>query len=70
MSNQLSKYDAADFIDSDIDALEHIKAAFEDGDSRIIRMAVNDVARTYGMGKIASNAEVGRQSLYKSLSKN
>lgn len=68
MNKQLSQYDAAEFIDSPEHANEYIKAAFDDGDPRVIRMAINDVARAVGMGKIASQSEVGRQSLYKSLS--
>jgi len=67
MNTQTSKYDAAEYIDSPELAHEYIKQAFDDGDPRLIRMAINDVARAIGMGKIASDTNLGRQSLYKSL---
>lgn len=62
------RWDAADHIKSDQDAIAYLEAAFEDGDSGVIAAALGDIARAKGMTKIARKAGLGRESLYKALS--
>ena len=61
-------WDAADHLESDEDVVAYLEAAFEDGDPALIAAALGDVARAKGMTKIAADAGLGRESLYKALS--
>jgi probable addiction module antidote protein len=45
----------------------YLEAAFEDGDAAAIAAALGDVARARGMAKIAEEAGLARDALYKSL---
>ena len=63
-------WDAADHLGSDEDIVAYLEAAFEDGDPALIAAALGDVARAKGMTKIATDAGLGRESLYKALSAN
>ena len=46
----------------------YLNAALEDGDLALIVAALGDIARAKGMAQVASEAGLGRESLYKSLS--
>ena len=61
-------WDVADYLDNEEDIVAYLEAAFDDGDSRLITAALGDIAKSKGMTKIASEAGLGRESLYKALS--
>lgn len=61
-------WDAAAYLETEEDIVAYLEAAFEDGDPRLIAAALGDVARSKGMTKIAREAGLGRESLYKALS--
>jgi probable addiction module antidote protein len=63
------KYDPAEYINSEKDVVAYLNAAFEDGDPKIIASVLGDVARSKGMAAIAKKTGLGRESLYKALSK-
>ena len=63
-------WDAADHLESDEDVVAYLEAAFEDGDPALIAAALGDVARAKGMTQVATDAGLGRESLYKALSPN
>ena len=46
----------------------YLEAALEDGDPKVIAVALGDIARAKGMSQIARDAGLGRESLYKALS--
>ena len=51
-------------------AAGYINAAIEDGDKAVLLLALRDVARARGgMTAVAEKAHLGRESLYKMLSK-
>lgn len=51
-------------------AAEYINAAIEDGDRDVFLLALRDVAKARGgMTAVAEKAHLGRESLYKMLSK-
>jgi probable addiction module antidote protein len=51
-------------------AAEYINAAIEDGDKEVFLLALRDVAKSRGgMTTVAEKAHLGRESLYKMLSK-
>jgi len=51
------------------EATAYLNAHLED-DEETFLLALRDVARAYGFGEIASQTSLGRESLYKTLSKN
>ena len=61
-------WDVADYLENKEDIVAYLEAAFDDGDSRLITAALGDIAKSKGMTKIASEAGLGRESLYKALS--
>ncbi len=62
------RWDAADHLKTDADVIAYLEAAFEDGDSGVVAAALGDIARAKGMTKVARQAGLGRESLYKALS--
>lgn len=62
-------WDAAEHLKSDKDIAHYLEAVFEDGDPSLVAAALGDVARAKGMARIAQAAGLGRESLYKALSR-
>ena len=67
-TTQTRPWDAADHLESNEDVVAYLEAAFEDGDPALIAAALGDIARARGMTKVAAEAGLGRESLYKALS--
>lgn len=47
----------------------YVACALEEGDSALIAAALGDIVRAQGMTKIAKKTGLGRESLYKTLSR-
>ncbi|MBW3079884.1 addiction module antidote protein [Bifidobacterium saguinibicoloris] len=62
-------WDASEYLKTEQDIIDYLDAAAETGDPALMQAAIGDVAKARGMGQIAKEAGVGRESLYKSLSK-
>jgi probable addiction module antidote protein len=62
-----TRFDAADYLDTEERQLAYIAAALESGDADFVRDALGLVARARGMSEIAKNAGLNRESLYKAL---
>jgi probable addiction module antidote protein len=62
-----TRFDAADYLDSEERQVAYITAALETGDASFVRDALGLVAKARGMGEIAKNAGLNRESLYKAL---
>ena len=54
-------WDAADYLDEPEDVVTYLRAAFEDGDSRVIMAALGDIARSRGLTSLAENVRTGRE---------
>ena len=65
---QTRPWDAADYVKTEGDIVAYIDAALDDGDPMLIATALGDVARVRGMTKVAVDAGLGRESLYRALS--
>ena len=61
-------WDATDHLKTPEDMAAYLEAALEEGDGAVIAMALGTIARAKGMTKVAREAGLGRESLYKSLS--
>jgi probable addiction module antidote protein len=62
-----TRFDAADYLTTREAQAEYITAAYETGDPEFIRDAYKIVARARGMSKVAAEAGLSRESLYKAL---
>jgi len=60
-------FDAADYLESEETIAEYISAALEDPNPDVFLAAVRDVAKARGMAQLATDAGLGRESLYKAL---
>lgn len=65
---KIKQFDAADYLDNDKVIAEYLNAALEDENPDVFLAAISDVAKARGMSKLAKDAGLGRESLYKALS--
>ena len=63
-----TKWDAAEYLDSEEMIAEYLNLAFEDGDPALISAALGDIARARGMSQLSRETGVTRDGLYKALS--
>ncbi|WP_425647908.1 addiction module antidote protein [Agrobacterium leguminum] len=68
MAIETVPFDASEFFDSEESQAKLVADAFETGDLRYITHALGVVAKAEGMTKIARQAGVSREALYKALS--
>ena len=61
-------FDAAQYLDTPQAHAELLNDAFETGDAAYIAAALGVIARAKGMTKVAKDAGVTREALYKALS--
>ena len=61
-------WDAAEHLETGEDMVAYLEAALEQDDPKLVVAALGDIARAKGMAKVAQEAGLGRESLYKSLS--
>ncbi|BAQ78540.1 MULTISPECIES: addiction module antidote protein [Pseudomonas] len=69
MHTPVTRFDAAEYLKTPEDMVAYLDACFEEdtGDGKLIRAALNDIARARGMTQIARDTGLGRESLYKAL---
>lgn len=63
-----SKFDIADYLDSNEMIAEYLNAVLEEGNDSEIIVAIGNIAKAIGMTKIAEETGMSRPSLYKALS--
>jgi probable addiction module antidote protein len=68
MPLETTPWNSAEYLDTPEAIAAYLEAAFEDGDPRVISHALGVVARSKGMSKVAEQAGVTREALYKALS--
>jgi probable addiction module antidote protein len=66
---ETTRWDIADHLKTDEEIAAYLEAVLEDGDPSLIAAALGDIARVKGMTKVARKAGLGRESLYKALSR-
>ena len=64
----LSKFDAADYLDNEETIAEYLTAALEDENPDVFLAAISDVAKVRGMAEILKNTGLDHENLYKALS--
>lgn len=72
MNHETTRFDAAEYLKTPADMAGYLDACLEEdaGDGALVRAALNDIARAYGMTQIARDTGLGRESLYKALGTN
>lgn len=65
---ETSKFDIADYLDSNEMIAEYLNEVLEEGDDSEIITAIGNIAKAIGMTKIAEETGLSRPSLYKALS--
>ncbi len=70
MTEQFSRWDAADYLNSEEDIHLYLEACTEEdpGDGSLIRAALFDIARARNMSQLAREVGISREGLYKALS--
>src|ERR1022692_1898151 len=68
MMLKTTRFDAADFLNTEKKQAAYITAALETGDADFVRDALGIVAKARGMDQVAKTADLNRESLYKALS--
>ena len=63
----LAPFDASDYLDSEETIAEYLRAALENPGPDAFLTAVRDVAKARGISRVAAEAGLGRESLYKAL---
>lgn len=63
----LAPFDASDYLDDEDTIAEYLRAALENPDPDAFLTAVRDVAKARGISRVATDAGLGRESLYKAL---
>jgi probable addiction module antidote protein len=63
-----TKWDVLDYLGTEEAVAGYLAAAAEEGDPRVLIMAIGDVARAQGVNALARKMNVSRESLYKSFS--
>jgi len=65
---ETSKFDIADYLDSNEMIAEYLNSVLEEGNDDEIVIALGHIAKAIGMTKIAEETGMSRPSLYKALS--
>ncbi len=68
MKIQTNPYDPALFIKTDEDIAHYLNEAYLDEDPKVFLIALGDVAKIKGVAKVARDAGLNRESLYKVFS--
>jgi probable addiction module antidote protein len=70
MAEKFSRWDAADYLDTEEDMALYLDACLDEdpGDGSLIRTALGDIARARGMTQLALDTGLTREGLYKALS--
>jgi probable addiction module antidote protein len=67
MKKKLLAFDLTDLLDSDKAIAAYLTQVLADGDMDELLRAIGYVAKAKGMGQIAEETGLGRESLYKAL---
>ena len=70
MAEKFTAFDAAEYLNSDVDIAAYLEAAQADAgdDAALMAMVLSDIARARNMSQLAKDAGLTRAGLYKALS--
>lgn len=65
---KFSRYDSADYLQSDEEIAAYLEACAEEGDPALMAQALGTIARARNMSQLARDTGLTREGLYKALS--
>ena len=65
---QFSRYDTADYLQSEEEIAAYLEAVMEEGDPALIAAALGDIAKARNISQLARDVGMSREGLYKALS--
>ena len=65
---QFSRYDTADYLQSEEEIAAYLEAVMEEGDPAQIAAALGDIAKARNISQLARDVGMSREGLYKALS--
>jgi probable addiction module antidote protein len=67
---KFSRFDTADYLKSEEDMVAYLEASMEEAgdDPAFVAVALGNIARAYGMVRLAKDTGLTREGLYKALS--
>jgi probable addiction module antidote protein len=68
MAERFSRYDTADYLETEEDIRLYLEACQEEDDPAFVTAALCDIARARNMTQLAKDAGMTRAGLYKALS--
>jgi len=68
MKEKFSRFDAADYLETEEDIQRYLEVCQQEGDPKLIAVALGDIARARNMTQLAKEAGMTRAGLYKALS--
>jgi len=70
VKEKFPRYDTADYLKSEEDMVAYLEASMEEAgdDPAFIAVALGNIARAYGMVRLAKDTGLTREGLYKALS--
>lgn len=70
MPLKTKSYNPFDYLETQEEINEYLNDAFQDDDPRLFIVALGYLAKKKGMSKVAKDAGLNRESLYRTLSEN
>ena len=68
MNEKFSRYETADYLETEEDIRLYLEACQEDGDPALLAAALGDIAKARNMTQLAKDTGMTRAGLYKALS--
>jgi probable addiction module antidote protein len=70
VKEKFSRYDTADYLKNEADMVAYLEACMDEAgdDPAFIAVALGNIARAYGMVRLAKDTGLTREGLYKALS--
>jgi probable addiction module antidote protein len=70
VKEKFARYDSADYLKSEADMVAYLEACMDEAgdDPTFIAVALGNIAKAYGMGRLAKDTGLTREGLYKALS--
>lgn len=67
MALETTRFDIQDHLKSHEEQVAYLEAALADGDPDFIAVALGDIARAHGVTKLAQEAGISRETIYKAF---
>ena len=68
MAEKFSRYDTAEYLETEEEIRLYLEACQEEGDPALVAAALGDIARARNMSQLARDVGLTRAGLYKALS--